>query len=58
MRDGLRTFFQVRDIFHCFRAFRTEILHICSLTGQILKQLFPLVSVPSEKYSPCRFAAQ
>ena len=24
---------------------------------QILKQLFPLVSVPSEKYSPRRFAA-
>ena len=39
MRDGTRAFFQIRDIFHYFRAFKTEILQIHSLTGQILKQL-------------------
>ena len=58
MRNGARAFFQIRDIFHYFRAFKTEILHIYSLTGQILKQLFPSVSVPSEKYSPRRLAAR
>ena len=57
MRDGARAFFQIRDIFHNFRAFKTEIHHIYSLIGQILKQLFPSVLVPSEKYSPRRFAA-
>ena len=34
-------FFQIQGIFHYFRTFKTEILHIYSLTGQILKQLSP-----------------
>ena len=58
MRDGALAFFQIRGIFHYFRAFKTEILNIYSLIGQILKQLFPSVSVTSEKYSPRRFAAR
>ena len=58
MRDSVRTFFQIRGIFHYFRAFKTEILHTYSLTGQILKQLFSSVSVPSEKYSPRSFVAR
>ena len=35
MRDGTRAFFQMHGIFHYFRAFnfKTEILHIYSLTG-------------------------
>ena len=37
MRDGTRAFFQIRGIFNYFRAFKTEILHIYSLTGQILR---------------------
>ena len=45
MRDGTRAFCQIQGIFHYFRAFITEILHIYSLTGQILKQLSPSVSV-------------
>ena len=44
MRDGTRFFFQIQGIFHYFRAFKTEILYIYSLTGQILKQLSPSVS--------------
>ena len=49
MRDGTRAFFQTQDIFHhlIFRAIKTEILHIYSLTGQIVKQLSPSVSVTS-----------
>ena len=47
MRDGMRAFFQIQGIFHCFKAFETEILHIYSLMGQILKQLSPSVSVTS-----------
>ena len=54
MRDGTRTFFQLQGIFHYFRAFKTEILHIYSLTGQILKQLSPSVSVTSVRYLPRR----
>ena len=54
MRDGTRTFFQLQGIFHYFRAFKTEILHIYSLAGQILKQLSPLVSVTSVRYLPRR----
>ena len=42
MRDGTRAFSHIQGIFHNFRAFKTEILHIYSLVGQILKQLFPL----------------
>ena len=57
MRDGTHAFFQIQDIFHYFRAFKTEILHIHSLIGQILKQLFPSVSVTSGGYLPGRFAA-
>ena len=38
MRDGRHAFFQLRGIFHYFRAFKTEILQIHSPTGQILKQ--------------------
>ena len=45
-------FFQIQGIFHYFRAFKTETLHIYSLTGQILKQLSPLVSVTSVRYLP------
>ena len=58
MRDGTRFFFQIQGIFHYFRAFKTEILHIYSLTGQILKQLFPSVSVTSVRYLPRRSAAR
>ena len=55
MRDGTRAFFQIQGIFHYFRAFKTEILHIYSLTGQILKQLSPSVSMTSVRYlSPLR----
>ena len=54
MRDGTRTFCQIQGIFHYFRAFKTEILHIYSLTGQILKQLSPSVSVTSVRYLPRR----
>ena len=48
----LALFLRYEGIFYYFRAFKTQILHIYSLTGQILKQLFPSVSVPSEKYIP------
>ena len=41
MRDSMCTFFQIQGISHNFRTFKTEILHIYSLTGQILKQLSP-----------------
>ena len=58
MRDGTRAFFQIQDIFHYFRAFETEILHIYSLIWQILKQLSPSVSVTSVRYIPRRSAAQ
>ena len=50
MRDSMRAFFQIQGIFHYFRAFKTEIFHIYSLTGQILKQLSPSVSVTSIRY--------
>ena len=45
-------FFQIQGIFHYFRTFKTEILHIYSLTGQILKQLSPSLSVTSIRYLP------
>ena len=54
----MRAFFQMQGIFHYFRAFKTEILHIYSLTGQILKQLSPSVSVTSVRYLPRRSAAR
>ena len=57
MRDGMRAFFQIQGIFHLFRAFKTEILHIYSLTGQILKQLSPSMSVTCIRYLPRRSAA-
>ena len=50
MRDGTQAFFQIQRIFHYFRAFKTEILHIYSPPGQILKQLSPSVSVTSVRY--------
>ena len=56
MRDGTRAFFQVQGVFHHFRAFKTENLHIYSLIGQILKQLSPL-SVGDQRWiftSPLR----
>ena len=56
MRNGTRGCFQIQGIFHYFRAFKTEILHIYSLTGQILKQLSPSVSVTSNRYLPRRSA--
>ena len=58
MRDGTRAFFQLQDIFHYFRAFKTEILHIYSLIWQILKQLSASVSVTSVGYLPRSSAAQ
>ena len=54
---GMR-FFQKQGIFHYFRAFKTEIFHIYSLIGQILKQLSPLVSVTSIGYLPRDTVAQ
>ena len=57
MRDGTRAFSDT-SIFHYFRAFKTEILHIYSLTGQILKQLSPSVSVTNDRYLPRHSAAQ
>ena len=45
-------FFQKQDIFHYFKAFKTEILQIHSLIRQILKQLFPEVEVTSGGYLP------
>ena len=51
MRDGARAFFRYEAFFTILEHFKTEILHIYSVTGQILKYLFPLVSLPSEKYS-------
>ena len=42
MRDSIHAFFQIQGIFHYFRAFKTEILQIYSLIGEILKQFFPL----------------
>ena len=50
--DSTHVFFQIQDIFHYFRAFRTEILHIYSLIGQILKQLSHSQSVTSGGYLP------
>ena len=41
MRDGTRDFFQIQGIFHYFRAFKTEILHIYSLTGANTKTIIP-----------------
>ena len=58
MRDGTHAFIQIQGIFHYFRAVKTEILHIYSLTGQILKQLSPSVSVTSDRYLPHRSAAR
>ena len=52
MRDGTRAYFHIQGIFHYFRAFKTEIPYIYSLTGQILKQLSPSVSVTSVTYPP------
>ena len=43
-------FFQIQSISHYFRAFNTEILHIFSLTGQILlKQNFIPLSVGEQQ---------
>ena len=39
-RDGTRAYFQIQGIFHYFTAFKTEILHIYSLTGQIYIYIF------------------
>ena len=58
MRDGMHAFFQMQGIFHYFRAFETEILHIYSLIWQILKQLSPSVLVTSVGYLPHRSAAR
>ena len=60
MRDGARVFFffQVWDIFLYLRTFKTETLQIYSLIAQALKQLFPSVSVPSEKHLSHRFMAR
>ena len=53
MRDGTRAISQIQGIFHYFRAFKTEILHIYSLITQILKQLSPSVSaLRLGKYPP------
>ena len=58
MHDGSSAFLPERSIFLYFGAFKTETLQIYSLIGQTLKQLFPSVPVPSEKYSPCHFTAR
>ena len=58
MCDGMHAFFQIQGIFHYFRAFETEILHIYSLIWQILKQLSPSVSVTSVGYLPHCSAAR
>ena len=43
MRDGMHILFQKEDIFHYFRAFKTEILHINLRIGQIsTKTIIPL----------------
>ena len=47
MRDDTQAFSQTQGIFHYFRAFKTKILRIYSLIGQILKQLSPLVTSTS-----------
>ena len=48
MRDGTRVLFQIQGIFHYFREFKTEILHIYSMTGQmILKQSSPQCRWPA-----------
>ena len=52
MRDGTRAFFQIQGFFNYFRAFKTKILHIYSLTGQLLKQLSPSVWVTSVSMYP------
>ena len=52
MRDATRFFFRYKTFFRYFRTFKTGILHIYSLTGQILKQLSPSVSVTSVRYLP------
>ena len=60
MRDSMHAFFQKQghlDIFHYFRAFKTETLHIYSLIWQVLKQLSPSVSVTSGGYLSRRFVA-
>ena len=43
--DSTLRFFQIRGIFHYFRAFKTEILQIHSLIGQILKQICGPVNI-------------
>ena len=58
MRDDTRAFFQIQGIFHYFRAFKTEILHIYSLTEQMLKQLSPLGAMTSVRYLPRRSPAR
>ena len=58
MRGGARAFLQIQGIFHYFRAFKTEIPHIYSLIGQILKQLSPSVSVNIVGYLPRRSVAR
>ena len=46
MRDGARAFFEYEAFWVAYvRPFKTEVLHIYSLIGQILKQLFPSISV-------------
>ena len=43
MRDGTHAFFRYKAFFTILRAFKTEILHIYSLIGQILiKTIIPL----------------
>ena len=42
MHDGAHAFLQIRGTFHYFRALKTEILHIYSLTGQNTKTIIPL----------------
>ena len=50
----VRALFSDTRIFHYSGAFKTEILHIYSLTAQILKQLSPSVSVTNVRYLPSR----
>ena len=52
MRDCTRDFIQKQGIFHHFKTFKTEIIHIYLLIFQTLKQLSPSVSVTSDGYLP------
>ena len=57
-RDGARSFVSFLSNSRYFKVTYKFISCFISMFWQILKQLFPSVSVPSEKYSPHPFAAR